>query len=89
MGVPPPSLNIRKVAQVLLEFGADSSAKDCSGDFPDHVIGTGAPADVDDACARELSEIVIGHRTRVKGRDGDYGVVVSSHMSHDGAIGLS
>lgn len=70
------SLNTRKVAKALLEFGADSSAKDCSGDFPDHVIGTGAPADVDDACARELSEIVIGHRRRVQNRDGEGGVIV-------------
>lgn len=65
-----------KVAKTLLEFGADSAATDSSGDFPDHVIGTGAPADVDAACARELSEIVIGHRARVKGRDGEDEVIV-------------
>lgn len=56
-----------KVAKVLLEFGADSSAKDCNGAFPESVIGAGSPDGVDPACARELSEIVVGHRLRIKG----------------------
>ncbi|CAB1098243.1 unnamed protein product [Ectocarpus sp. CCAP 1310/34] len=55
-----------RVAKVLLEYGADSSAKDCNGSFPDHVIGAGAPDYVDPACAHELSEVVVGHRRRIK-----------------------
>lgn len=50
----------------MLEFGADSSAKDCNGAFPEGVIGAGSPDPVDPACARELSEVVVGHRVRIK-----------------------
>lgn len=51
----------------MLEFGADSSAKDCNGAFPEAVIGAASPDVVDPACARELSEVVVGHRLRIKG----------------------
>lgn len=56
-----------KVTKVLLEFGADSFAKDCNGAFPDGVIGAGCPGIVDPACARELNDVVVGHRWRIKG----------------------
>lgn len=59
--------SVDKVAKVLLEFGADSSAKDCNGAFPDSVIGAGSPDVVDPACARELNDVVVGHRLRIKG----------------------
>lgn len=68
-----PRVIHQKVANILLEFGADSSAVDGNGAFPDHVIGAGSPDDVAPTCARELSEIVVGHRTRIKGRDGEKG----------------
>ena len=64
---PSFALVVTKVAKVLLEFGADSSAKDCNGAFPDGVIGAASPDAVDPACARELSEVVVGHRLRIKG----------------------
>lgn len=64
---PPLSVVSGKVAKVLLEFGADSSAKDCNGAFPDGVIGAASPDIVDPACARELSEVVVGHRLQIKG----------------------
>lgn len=73
---------VEKVAKVLLEFGADSSAKDCNGAFPDGVIGAGSPDAVDPACARELSELVVGHRLRIKGGEsrsiGLKGIAVNS-----------
>eukprot|EP00903_Cladosiphon_okamuranus_P014454 g13411.t1 len=56
-----------EVAKVLLEFGADSSAKDCNEAFPEGVIGAASPDAIDPACARELSEVVVGHRLRIKG----------------------
>lgn len=51
----------------MLEFGADSSSKDCNGAFPEGVIGAASPDAVDPACARELSEVVVGHRLRITG----------------------
>ncbi|CAM9384852.1 unnamed protein product [Ectocarpus fasciculatus] len=70
-----------EVAKVLLEYGADSSAKDCNGSFPDHVIGAGSPDSVDPACARELSEVVVGHRRRIKGASSSLECVVDSLRS--------
>lgn len=73
MGGCPPQctqhffVDVDKVAKVLLEFGADSSAKDCNGAFPESVIGAASPDAVDPACARELSEVIVGHRLRIKG----------------------
>ncbi|CBJ29701.1 Ankyrin [Ectocarpus siliculosus] len=70
-----------EVAKVLLEYGADSSAKDCNGSFPDHVIGAGSPDSVDPACAHELSEVVVGHRRRIKGASSSLECVVDSLRS--------
>ncbi|CAN0476832.1 unnamed protein product, partial [Ectocarpus sp. 12 AP-2014] len=68
-------------AKVLLEHGADSSAKDCNGSFPDHVIGAGSPDSVDPACAHEIKEIVVGHRRRIKGASSSLECVVDSLRS--------
>lgn len=40
---------------------------DCNGAFPEGVIGAASPDIVDPACARELSEVLVGHRLRIKG----------------------
>lgn len=67
LNAPTAAIVMEKVVKVLLEFGADSSAKDCNGAFPEGVIGAASPDAVDPACARELGELVVGHRLRIKG----------------------
>lgn len=61
-----------KTARLLVDFEADSSAIDERGALPDHVIGASCPDGIDPALARELSEIVVGHRAKLRGRHGEY-----------------
>lgn len=56
---------------MLLEFGADSSAADNNSALPDHAIGAGSQDEVDPTAARELSHMILEHRTKIKGKYGE------------------
>lgn len=71
--VPVHRPTCHQVAKTLLEFGANASAMDSNGAFPDEVVGEGCSPSIDDASVRELTEIVVGHRTRGHGSDGEEG----------------
>ena len=63
-----------KVVKILLEFGADSNAIDCHGVRPDDVIRKGGLGDVDLSQKRELVDILICHRAKIRGCNGEWGV---------------
>lgn len=56
---------------MLLEFGADSSAVDNNSALPDHAIGAGCQDEVDPTAARELNQMILEHRTKIKGKFGE------------------
>lgn len=59
------------MAKLLIEFAADSSAVDVYGALPDHVIGAGCVDGVHPSIAKELSNILVDHRKRMKDKTGE------------------
>ncbi|CAM9511703.1 unnamed protein product [Choristocarpus tenellus] len=57
----------REVTRLLLSFGANASSRNATGDLPEHLIGTGFGLRIDAVSARELGEMIVGHRARLRG----------------------